>query len=192
MTDDQFHDHIEAAAYSAPDERPAPDLAALLREVAGLVDWLEIIDKEVYIESRYGCPMSIVSDTFSVAIKLFHRDLLGAICADCDHRKWDTHIWTEFGHTQGDYHAWIYNKGEGEDATEGHSYESRCHAALIAYRDALRAAAVCPGCNGKGEVWVEELSYGGIPGFAHCYDCDGTGKAAAEVLNDPQSDRDDL
>lgn len=147
-----------------------PTIADLLREIEPWCEWLEIIDDEVYVEHRYGCPIRIAGKADIIAIKLFHRDLLGAICAECESRKWIYHLLNHYD--QWRFQIALYGIAGW---IKSDSDKSRCHAALLAFRDALRAAAVCPECDGRKRFlqfidWKKQVH--------ECPECNGTGKAS--------------
>lgn len=126
--------------YPTDMQSPAPSLAELLRDVEPHVEWM------IYIESHnlYFFPewqFTILLDR--EPDKVEQALLLGAICAECDARGWYSLV----------EYLPDMKKWRADTATHrAWSEFSRCHAALLAFLDAVRASIVCPECNGQRHI----------------------------------------
>ena len=143
------------------DTAPASDdVAKLLREIELRVGWLDISPVTGMV-----CMQNVDEDTeYLPEGKVFETLLLGAICADCDDRKWG---WVSGTYGEGYKFSIIQGSYGGRI---GISPNSIIHAALLAFRDALLAGAVCPECKGSS------FSPYGLCTDDECLACNGTGK----------------
>lgn len=157
----------------------------LLRQIEPLVTWLGLYETSGVL--RLGSNVWFDYKDLSTNKDLQFR-LLGAICADCDERDG----WTYKSGSVVTGKGWffqIFSFGLNELPVHMESEESMCHAALLAYRDALGAMStddnsICSYCGDDldNHIRCEHCGYTEcdkeIHGDHHL--CNGTGRAGGE------------